>query len=166
MATHAMNQSLGPEGLVPILLVFGVAPRLPDVKRHFPSQLSRHNARVAARKEYADIISKLRIQTAINRRPPPATNYNFIPGDQVYVYRGKPGHFTGTHLLISIQGKDALVNTGNQQGSTHFNMPQLKPAPRQDFPTSNNIRAVYFTEVVQPGDPREQLLTTLSAPSC
>jgi hypothetical protein len=33
---------------------------------------------------------------------------------------------------------------------------QLKPAPRQEFPTSNNIRAVYFT-VVQPGDPREQL---------
>jgi hypothetical protein len=41
LSVKAMNDCVGPEGLVPSLLVFGVMPRLPDLPRQIPSQIGR-----------------------------------------------------------------------------------------------------------------------------
>jgi hypothetical protein len=53
LAVKSMNDVIGPEGLVPSLLVLGVVPRILNISRvQFPSQTERFRALVSARKEY------------------------------------------------------------------------------------------------------------------
>ena len=55
-AVHAMNCTAGPEGLSPILLVFGVFPRIPVRPQQLPKQEVRMKAMADARKEMSKLI--------------------------------------------------------------------------------------------------------------
>jgi hypothetical protein len=46
LSVKAVNDCVGPEGLVPSLLVFGVMPRLPDFPLQVPSQIERSHVHV------------------------------------------------------------------------------------------------------------------------
>lgn len=51
-SVKAMNDTAGPNGLVPSPLLFGVHPRMPDTSMTLPTQQKRFEAMELARKEY------------------------------------------------------------------------------------------------------------------
>jgi hypothetical protein len=52
LAVKAMNDTMGPNGLVPSLLVFGMVPRFPVIDEHIPNQDQRALAMKVSREEY------------------------------------------------------------------------------------------------------------------
>ncbi len=80
-----MNDTMGPEGLVPSLLFFGMLPRFPPLNTPLPRQADRMLALEIARTEMASITSQLRIATAVKAKLQPASKYLIEPGIEVYV---------------------------------------------------------------------------------
>lgn len=86
ISVKAMNDCTGPDELVPSLLVFGVTPRLPYISpKDFPSQKEKFRALVQARKQYERLVSQSRVRLGILRRPPPAADRVYAPGDFLFV---------------------------------------------------------------------------------
>ena len=101
-----MNETVGPHGLVPSLLVFGVLPKIPDITKHeCPSQKERLQAAHTARTEYEKIISKSIIDRGLKKIPPPSTDHFYKPGDFVYVYREGLKQFTGPYRITTVDKK-------------------------------------------------------------
>jgi hypothetical protein len=69
----------------------------------------------------------------------------YADGEQVYVYRERHRAWTGPHKIISVDGKDVVLQLPN--GQQHFNIAMFKPSMTQ----TTEIR---WTEVLQPNDPR------------
>lgn len=65
IAVKAVNDTAGPNGLVPTLLVFGVLPRALVTPPDLPQQKQRMEAMQCARDEMAKSISQRRINTAL-----------------------------------------------------------------------------------------------------
>ena len=61
LAVKAMNDTMGPEGLVPFYLVFGGIPRFPSTESALQTQQQRINDMQAARRELSIITVELRI---------------------------------------------------------------------------------------------------------
>jgi hypothetical protein len=107
-AVHAANETLGPEGIIPVTLVFGIVPR---VGTKLPNQLERVKAMLTARHEMGNIMAKLRVTRALRRSVPPAADIMFVPGDQVLVFREDPEGFTGPFTLDNVIAKTVYVRT-------------------------------------------------------
>ncbi len=127
LSVKAANDTMGPDGLVPYLLVFGVMPKLPDLSRLPTTQGQRFAALVTARKEYETIVSKMRVQTGIYRNAPPSSDYILSSCDSVYVYQEKLKHWTGPHFVASAEGKSVYVYVGDPTGPRQFNLSAVKP---------------------------------------
>jgi len=97
LSVKAMNDSAGPDGLVPSLLVFGVLPTMPIVRARSTTQEQRIEAMAEACNESEKIIAQRCVQHGLQHRPPPATDYRFSVGQLVYAYRENLKH---TPVLI------------------------------------------------------------------
>ena len=86
IAVRVLNDTAGPNGLVPTLLVFGVMPRMPIRPMELPSQLERMTAIHAARKELSQSIASHRVTQALQRNTPSASMSSLKIGDEVLVY--------------------------------------------------------------------------------
>jgi len=161
MAIKAVNDSAGPEGLVPSLLVFGTMPKLPNVARlEHETQKNRLRAATTARLEYEKIVCARRVQLALKSRPPPNSNQKYFPGDMIYVYREKIRQWTGPHMVASSHGKGVRVHTGDTKGPKLFNIAQTRlselPNSIEDGLEEPAYKTtVLHTEVLKAGDPRE-----------
>lgn len=80
---------MGPEGLVPLLLVFGVFPSLPIFTKILLDQKIRMAAKALARSEMASVTAELRIVKAFKSKLRPAPHFQFRPSDVVCVYKVK-----------------------------------------------------------------------------
>ena len=89
-SVQAMNETVGPHGLVSSLLVFRILPNLPSVSsRDFLNQRERLRAAATARAEYERIISRMQVQRGIRSIPPQlpiastilVTSHTFIEKD-------------------------------------------------------------------------------------
>ena len=111
ISVMAMNTTVGPEGICPILLVFGAMPKLP-LPESGPAavpQAERMMMLETAREEYINLVAKIRLKQSekafIPSRPPPTLEY----GDKVLVYREavkrwEPRKFVSrneNHVIIS-----------------------------------------------------------------
>lgn len=105
IALKAMNDTMGPEGLVPTLLVFGCLPKLPTINTNLPGQRERMRALQQARKEMATITAEIRIQRALSSRVPRNTDLELHPGDRVRVYRETDRKYIGPFPVIRADGK-------------------------------------------------------------
>jgi hypothetical protein len=161
-AIFALNSTSGPEGLIPALLVFGMIPKLPSPSIvPLLNQNRRFKMLRAARDEYAAIVAKLRVQYGLNTRPPDAANHVYNSGDSVYVYRERERHWTGPHVVATVEGKDVSVHLGEATGPRHFNICQVKPSLLSaQVMFLNSISAskecpknIRWTEVIAKGDP-------------
>jgi hypothetical protein len=65
MAVKAINDSAGPDGIVPILLVFGAYPRLTEINPPSPLVTKRAEAIRAATKEVRRLYTKRRVKDAL-----------------------------------------------------------------------------------------------------
>lgn len=163
IATKAINDTTGPKGLCPILLVFGTLPQLPKAsKRNHQTQLDRFCAAGAARREYELIVNAEPLKLAAKTRPPPATNAQLKSGDMVYVYRERSNRYTGPHMIASVHGKNVRVHVGENTGPRAFNIAQVRPSPLPNAMIDNitpprSPPTILHTEILSPGDHRERL---------
>lgn len=170
LAVKAVNDTMGPEGIVPSLLVYGSLPTFPAVGMNIPEQKTRMKALAAAKQEMASITAKLRIQQALRSRLPPATQYALKPGDMVRVYRdqgtgaSKKGDWTGPWEIVKICGKEVFVDWNGEH--KHFNISKVIPDPAQtgdhdlerliqsfDQFRSSPPPGILITEILSPSDP-------------
>jgi hypothetical protein len=73
MAVKAINNSAGPDGIVPTLLVFGAYSRLTEIDPPSPSVTKRAEAICTATKEVCRLYAKRRVKDALAIRNSPDT---------------------------------------------------------------------------------------------
>jgi di/tripeptidase len=73
MAVKAVNDSAGPDGIVPTLLVFGSYPRMTEMDPPSPSIVKRAEAIRAATKEVRRLYAKRQVNDALAMRNGPNT---------------------------------------------------------------------------------------------
>jgi hypothetical protein len=127
MSVRAMNTTQGPEGLVPIMLLFGKTPVIPHVDQVPVAQAPRLRAMHTAKAEHEKLLAERRIQTALRKKPPPAADYVFNRDDWVYVYREGSKSWPGPRQVTEIDNKCAYVHLGEHFGPGAFNVAQFKP---------------------------------------
>jgi hypothetical protein len=86
VSVKAMNDSLGPEGLVPILLVFGVQPRLDGVVSFLTSQSELMAALQLAKLETDHVSAELSLRRALHKNNPRAAHRVVTPGKYVLFF--------------------------------------------------------------------------------
>jgi hypothetical protein len=93
MALKAVNDSTGPEGLVPTLLVFGAFPRMTDNDGPASSIQQRSSAIRKAMEEIAKVRAKIQVNNALNtRNGPNMESLHDLPlNSKVLVYRENGG---------------------------------------------------------------------------
>jgi hypothetical protein len=89
MTFKAINDSAGPDGLVPTLLVFGAYLRIIESDAPSPTVAQRATAIKKAMAEIHKLQAKRQITDALNTRNGPMTNkvYSLPPSSPVLVWR-------------------------------------------------------------------------------
>ena len=114
IAVMAVNTTIGPEGLCPILLVFGAMPKLPlpDSGPAAVPQAERMMMLETAREEYINLVAKIKLKQSekafIPSRPPVTLQY----GDKVLVYR-ESGKRWEPRMFVSRNESTILVAEPN-----------------------------------------------------
>lgn len=65
LAIMAMSDTMGPNGLIPSYLVFGVLPRYPCLNSDLPDPEARMNIIKLAKAEMSTIVSEIRVKGAL-----------------------------------------------------------------------------------------------------
>ena len=93
MAVKAINDSAGPDGIVPTLLVFGAYPRMTEMDAPSPSVTKRAEAIRAATKEVRRLQAERQVKDALAMRNGPNTTSTLsLPIlSEVRVWREKDG---------------------------------------------------------------------------
>jgi hypothetical protein len=128
ITVKALNDTAGPDGLVPSLFVFGTFPRTPDAPKEFPAQRAKFQAMKTARAEYEErLISIEWIQRGLRKQITPAADRVYNPGDHVHVYRERLKHWTGPHVIAYADGKHVMVHVVDRGGPRQFNSSVAQP---------------------------------------
>lgn len=127
MAVKAVNDTAGPDGLVPTLLVFGAYPRMTNLDPPAPSISQRAAAIKVAMAEVRKCHATRDVQDALGMRNGPRTSHlKGLPlNAEVMVYREK-NKWMGPYRLMSMDGETCLVDLGNGL-PTKFRSTVVKP---------------------------------------
>ncbi|KAF1937549.1 hypothetical protein EJ02DRAFT_458633, partial [Clathrospora elynae] len=131
MAVKAVNDTAGPDGLVPTLLVFGAYPRMTTESPPSPSMVKRSEAIQKATKALRKLTAERQIADALNTHNGPDTaNVLALPlQSEVLVWRESDG-WNGPYKVASIDGHNVTVDMIN--GPTTFRSTVVKPYYRPD----------------------------------
>jgi hypothetical protein len=126
MAVKAVNDSAGPNGLVPTLLVFGAYPRLTEMDPPSPSVTKRAEAICAATREVRRLHAERQEQDALAMRNGPDTKVTLdLPlQSDVRVWREKDG-WKGPYKLLATNGETCTIDM--PYGPTNFRTTVVKP---------------------------------------
>ena len=124
-AIKAVNDSIGPKGLVPTLLVFGTYPRMTPAIGTTPSIQQRAAAIHKAMRELNRIRETRQIRDAVNtRNGPDVTRVRQLsPNDDVLVWR-EHDKWTGPYKVLTIEGDTVTVSL--QNGPVNFRSTSIK----------------------------------------
>lgn len=176
LSVKAINDTMGPEALVPSLLVFGCLPRFPATTSNIVEQQKRMKALSEARREMSTITAELRIRQALLSRVPRNADTIIEPGQKVKVYRETDRKYIGPFPVSRVDGKQIFVlqNEVEKKYSLHQVLPidqynkilngdaQLEdlnemmvqftsePTEKQQHPIFN----AHITEILKSSDPR------------
>ncbi|EED20730.1 conserved hypothetical protein [Talaromyces stipitatus ATCC 10500] len=158
MAVKAVNDTAGPDGYVPTLLVFGAYPRMTEYRPPAPTVAQRAAAVKKAMTEVRRLHTVRQINDALNtRNGPSSTLIHRLPlNSDVLVWReggtGYPGKWKGPYKLISIDGETCTIDLPN--GPTKFRSTVVKPYHKDDDPkqenTNNNDKAEPYSAPTAP----------------
>ena len=164
-----MNDTLDPEGLVPSLLVFGVLPRLPAVNSTLPEHEDRMKALRTARAEMENVVSKLRVKTALRSNIPQAAQQDILVGDEVLLHRDEQRPWTGPYRVVRVLDNQVWLRV-TPQLTQQYNISQVKlyvendadsvqdsleqPEGPINHGTGVEPFQVHLTETIHPSDPR------------
>lgn len=138
-----MNDTCGPEGLVPSLLVFGEVPRRPSGNSVLVDQTERMEVIAMARVEMEAVVAHLRIQNALRNNLPPAATKIATAGMHVLVYREIGRQWVGPALVDLVEGKTVYVKDG--RGNVK---PFSASAVKEHHPL-NEAYEIYFQELAK-----------------
>ena len=137
MAFKAINDSAGPDGLVPTLLVFGAYPRMSEHDAPSPTVRQRSLALKKAMNEIYKLRAKRQVNDALKQRNGPNTDMvKSLPlNSDVLVWREVPGanklgKWTGPYPLISVDREECIIDLSS--GPTKFRTTVVKPYHRDD----------------------------------
>lgn len=130
MAIFGTNCTIGPEGLCPIIMVFGIIPK-PARKPSYESQTVGENAIENGMKEDERIQAQKRISFA--RKHPKSLKAgesstklrHFPAGPKVYVYRDTKRGWRGPLTFVSVSGETKIVQFS--KGHKSFRNPCVRP---------------------------------------
>ena len=131
MAVKAVNDTAGPDGLVPTLLVFGAYPRMSELDPPSPSITQRAAAIRKAMEEITKIRAERQVNNALNQRNGPSVEaiHDLPLNSNVLVWRegntGQGGKWTGPFKLISLKEETCKVQLPS--GPTDFRTTVVKP---------------------------------------
>jgi hypothetical protein len=110
MAVKAVNDSAGPDGIVPTLLVFGAYPRLTRDSPPSPSITKRAKAIHKAIKEVRRLLAERQVTDALGIRNGPNTKklLELLLQSDVRVWREKDG-WNRPFKLLAIEGETCAV---------------------------------------------------------
>jgi hypothetical protein len=131
MAVKAVNDTAGPDGLVPTLLVFGAYPRLTDMSPPSPSIAARAAAIRRAMAEVRKVRAKQQVDTALGMRNGPSTleTLNLPLQAEVKVWRENLG-WKGPFVLLARDGETCTVDVDGK--ATNFRTVVVKPYYRDE----------------------------------
>jgi hypothetical protein len=130
MAFKAINDSVGPDGLVPTLLVYGALPRMIQSDTS-PTVAQRSSALKKAMAEIQKLRAKRQVEDALNtRNGPSTTNIHDLPlNSDVLVWRegktGQTGSWEGPYKLVAMDGESCVLAL--PYGNTTFRSTSVKP---------------------------------------
>jgi hypothetical protein len=126
MAVKAVNDSAGPDGIVPTLLVFGAYPRMTDMDPPSPSIVKRAQAIHAATKEVRRLYAERQVNDALAMRNGPNTKPTLdLPiNSDVRVWREKGG-WKGPYKLLATNCETCTV--AMPHGPANFRSTVVKP---------------------------------------
>jgi hypothetical protein len=130
MACKAINDTAGPDGLVPTLLVFGAMPRLTETSPPTPSTLARGKAVRKAMDELRKIQAERQVRDAL-RQTRDASKGELLPEELPIglVWRGKEG-WQGPFPIVSTTGTTVTVRMVN--GEVDFRATSVQRYYRED----------------------------------
>jgi hypothetical protein len=140
MAFKAINDSAGPDGLIPTLLVYGAYPRMTEHDAPSPTVSQRALAIRKAMTELQKLRAKKQVNSALNTRNGPNTTDvdNLALNSDVLVWRegntGQSGLWKGPYKLIGLDRESCVLALPN--GNTTFRITSVKP-----YFTSDNIQS-------------------------
>ena len=126
MAVKAVNDTAGPNGLVPTLLVFGAYPRMAKLDPPAPSIAVRSKAIEKAMAEVSKLRIDRQITDALRQRNGPQTDriHELRINSRVWVWRENRG-WTGPYILLSTEGETCNVQLPS--GPVQFRTTVVKP---------------------------------------
>ena len=131
MSFKALNDSVGPNGLVPILLVFGAYPCMTEIDTHLSIITQWSVAMRKAMEELRKSNAFHQVNVALNtwNRPSTSLIHNLPLNSPVLVFRegntGQSGSWQGLYKLLSLESESAVIKLSN--GPTKFRSTLIKP---------------------------------------
>ena len=154
-AVKSMNDTLGPEGLVPSLLVFGVLPRLPAVNSSLPEHEERMAAMRAARAEMETIVAGLRVNTALRSNLPAAATQEVTTGDRVMVHREETKSWVGSYTVTRVIDKQVWVRL-NPHRTQQYNLSKVRLYNGNEEDEHRNEKENELVPITNQGNPPGQ----------
>jgi hypothetical protein len=160
MAVKAVNDTAGPDGLVPTLLVFGAYPRMTTLDPPAPSITQRAQAIRKAMAEIAKLRARKSVNDALHQRNGPNTApvHDLPLNSEVLVWRegntGQSGKWTGPYTLLALTGETCKVQLPN--GPTEFRSTTIKPylrtenGPDSDLDHNDEEQPVEQPDIISP----------------
>lgn len=141
MAVKAVNDTAGPNGLIPTLLVFGAFPRMSREDRPTASNTQRATTIRQAMAEVRRCHSARQIKDALRmRNGPNITSTLSLPLDSdVLIWRENEPYWSGPYKLVAIDGYTCKVQVNNKV--VDFRVTSVKPYKRdekEELPEENN----------------------------
>lgn len=127
VAVKSVNDTAGPNGLVPTLLVFGTYPRMTYLDPPAPSIVQRARAIKKAMEEVSKLNARRQVTEALRTRNGPQTNkiHSIHIGGQVLVWRIHKKQWDGPYELLDMNNETATIQLPH--GPTQFRSTSVKP---------------------------------------
>jgi hypothetical protein len=136
MAIKAVNDTAGPDGLVPTLLVFGTYPQMATTNTPSLTVTERGKAITKAIKQIAELHTKRQVTDALRQqnRPNISDTLDVLIGGDVLVYKEDKG-WKGSYTLVSNDGQTCTVTL--LSGPTRFRITSVKRYYSEDLNTQS-----------------------------
>jgi hypothetical protein len=164
VALKALNDSVGPNGLIPTLLVFGTMPQLPMLQGRmgpYSFQEARDRAINTAMKEYRTYVAEQRIREALKSHQTDSMKQAYSPSATVLAHREDDKLWTGPYSVVQQNGKIVTVQRSTDAPTQRFNVSSVKPyykSSRGDAEENDEdapLDRVMITDILAPNDPRQ-----------
>ena len=140
LAVHAINCTAGPNGLSPVLLVFGITPRIQMGNQDLPEQRKRMVAMKLARDEMLRVIARTRLSTAKLRNVPVSSDSDILIGSQVLFYRENSKSWKGPYTVVAGDGKQLWLLVDGTMKLVSVDKVKVYHAPSSGVPDRKSKR--------------------------